>query len=56
VIFALMQRNDPGKPPEPGTPEGFTIKAGGAEIPVGSSGDVNRDLGNAGDLMRRRAE
>ena len=60
VIFAMMQQNDPAKKGAAGAagaaPGGFTIKAGNAEIPVGSTGDVNRDLGNAGDIMRRQAE
>ena len=56
VIFATMQRNDPARAGADPPAGGFTIKAGGAEIPVGSTGDVNRDLGNAGDIMRRRAE
>jgi hypothetical protein len=55
-----MQQNDPAKKGAAGAagaaPGGFTIKAGNAEIPVGSTGDVNRDLGNAGDIMRRQAE
>ena len=56
VIFALMQQNDPAKAGAATGPGGFTIKAGNAEIPIGSTGDVGRDMGNAGDIMRRQAE
>ena len=56
VIFALMQQNDPAKAGTDAGPGGFTIKAGNAEIPIGSTGDVGRDMGNAGDIMRRQAE
>ena len=56
VIFAMMQQNDPAKAGAAAGPGGFTIKAGNAEIPIGSTGDVNRDMGNAGDIMRRQAE
>ena len=56
VIFALMQQNDPAKAGTAAGPGGFTIKAGNAEIPIGSTGDVGRDMGNAGDIMRRQAE
>jgi len=56
VIFAMMQQNDPAKAGAAAGPGGFTIKAGNAEIPIGSTGDVNKDMGNAGDIMRRQAE
>lgn len=58
VIFAMMQQNDPAKAGAAAGAGagGFTIKAGNAEIPIGSTGDVNRDMGNAGDIMRRQAE
>ena len=56
VIFAMMQQNDPAKAGAGAGAGGFTIKAGNAEIPIGSTGDVNRDMGNAGDIMRRQAE
>ena len=56
AIFAMMQQNDPAKAGAAPGPGGFTIKAGTAEIPIGSTGDVNKDMGNAGDIMRRQAE
>ena len=56
IIFAMMQRNDPSGAPGAAKPAGFSIKAGGTEIPVGTTGDPDRDLGMAGDAMRRRAE
>ncbi|MFM9181341.1 MAG: hypothetical protein ACKOV8_08885, partial [Phycisphaerales bacterium] len=52
VIFALMQQNDPSKPPA----GGLEVEAGGVEVKVGADVTVEQGLGQAGDLMRRRAE
>jgi hypothetical protein len=55
VIFALMQQNDPAK--SPGTPAaGLEVEAGGVEVKLGADVPVEQGLGQAGDLMRRRAE
>lgn len=51
IIFAMMQQNDGDA-----KPGGIELRAGDAQIRIGGSGDVGRDLGNAGDVMRRRAE
>lgn len=52
LIFALMQQNDPSKPPA----GGLEVEAGGVEVKVGADVPVEQGLGQAGDLMRRRAE
>jgi hypothetical protein len=52
VIFALMQQNDPSKPPS----GGLEVEAGGVEVKLGADVPVEQGLGQAGDVMRRRAE
>ena len=53
MIYAMMQQQGGGqKPPEP-----IEVKVGGAKLRFGPpSGDVRKDLGQAGDVMRRQAE
>jgi hypothetical protein len=51
IIFTMMQQKD--GPAKGGSLE---MKVGGAQINLGGTGNVEKDMGQAGDIMRRQAE
>ena len=51
IIFTMMQQKD--GPAKGGSLE---MKVGGAQINIGGTGNVEKDMGQAGDIMRRQAE
>lgn len=55
IIFAMMKQN--GGNGKDNAPQGaIELKVGGSEVRIGSTGDVQKDLGQAGDMMRKQAE
>jgi hypothetical protein len=50
----MKQKGDGTKP---GAPSGaIELKVGKDSVQIGSTGDVQKDLGQAGDMMRKQAE
>ena len=55
IIFAMMKQKGDGT--KPGAPSGaIELKVGKDSMQIGSTGDVQKDLGQAGDMMRKQAE
>jgi len=55
IIFAMMKQKGDGT--KAGAPRGaIELKVGKDSLQIGSSGDVQKDLGQAGDMMRKQAE